>query len=124
MREQKAKATYRSNKKVINILNLMLVGVLSSSHKYSCRIKGKASSLFYLHNREDRARKEPRKHYVKWSNKSYLCDLDLYSYCFVSLSVLSMISASDGRSTTQGATSTSRKQYTCECETLLINSWC
>lgn len=35
----------------------MLVGVLSS-HKYSCRIKGKASSLFYLHRTEQEVLRE------------------------------------------------------------------
>lgn len=35
----------------------MLVGALSS-HKYSCRIKGKASSLFYyLHSEENRSKR-------------------------------------------------------------------
>lgn len=69
---------------------VVAVGSLSW-HKYSCRIKGKASSLFfYLH----------KKYYVKWSNKSYPRDLDLSVFsgfgclrlAFVWL--LSMISAS------------------------------
>lgn len=71
----------------------MLVGVLSSSHKYSCRIKGKlVRFLFAQHRRQtEESRKELRKYYVEWSNKSCLYDLDLRFCCFVSLSVLSMI---------------------------------
>lgn len=49
------------------------------SHKYSCRIKGKVSSLC-LHSSIVLTRGEKESNFLKWSNKSYFCDLDLCLY--------------------------------------------
>lgn len=100
----------------------MLVGVLSS-HKYSCRIKGKASSLFYLHRAV-----EEELYYVKWSNKSYSRDLDLYfSFCLFLSRPQSFVNDFGMRWAAwfpAGRASEARRQFTCECVTLLINLWC